>query len=78
MILYNGTDSYVKIDELYDEYVSDFLMTDDMRRRAWPRLMKMEQVEAAPKPPLEVVKEHKEYQQVGILPSNGMGFHPAM
>lgn len=42
------------------------MMTDDMRRRAWPRLMKMEQVESAPKPPLEVVKDHKEYQQVSI------------
>ncbi|KAK4320045.1 hypothetical protein Pmani_009066 [Petrolisthes manimaculis] len=40
------------------------LVKDEMRRRAWPRLMKKEQVEAAPKPLLEIVKNHKDYQQV--------------
>ncbi|KAG7178229.1 TBC1 domain family member 20-like [Homarus americanus] len=40
------------------------LVKDELRRKAWPRLMMIEHMEVTPKPALDVVKAHKDYQQV--------------
>lgn len=39
-------------------------LSDELRRKAWPRLMMMEHIVVTPKPPVEVIKSHKDYQQV--------------
>ncbi|XP_071520997.1 TBC1 domain family member 20 [Panulirus ornatus] len=40
------------------------LVKDELRRKAWPCLMMIEHMEVSPKPPLDIVKVHKDYQQV--------------
>lgn len=40
------------------------LVKDELRRKAWPCLMMLEQMECTPKPTTEVVKAHKDYNQV--------------
>lgn len=40
------------------------LIKDELRRKAWPRLMMIEHMEVTPKPTLDTIKSHKDYQQV--------------
>ncbi|CAL4153575.1 unnamed protein product, partial [Meganyctiphanes norvegica] len=40
------------------------LVKDELRRKAWPCLMMLEHMECTPKPTAEVVKAHKDYNQV--------------
>ncbi|XP_076040924.1 TBC1 domain family member 20 [Oratosquilla oratoria] len=40
------------------------LVTDELRRKAWPRLMGLEHMECTPKPLEDEVKKHKDYSQV--------------
>lgn len=57
--------SPLDIDKLRELAVGDGgLVKDELRRKAWPRLMMIEHMEVTPKPTLDVVKAHKDYQQV--------------
>ncbi|XP_045600926.1 TBC1 domain family member 20 [Procambarus clarkii] len=40
------------------------LVKDELRRKAWPCLMMIEHMEMTPKPTLDVIKAHKDYNQV--------------
>lgn len=40
------------------------LVRDELRRKAWPRLMMIEHMAVSPKPSLDVIKAHKDYHQV--------------
>lgn len=57
--------SPIDIEKLRELAVGDGgLVKDELRRKAWPRLMMIEHMEVTPKPTLDVVKAHKDYNQV--------------
>ncbi|KAK7085972.1 hypothetical protein SK128_026341 [Halocaridina rubra] len=57
--------SPLDIEKLRELAVGDGgLVKDELRRKAWPRLMMIEHMEVTPKPTLDVVKAHKDYSQV--------------